>query len=284
VSAVGLVELNEAVRFVRGRSPLRPALGIVLGSGLGAFADSVEGATAIPFAEIPRFPTTSVAGHRGALVLGAVRGVDVAVLSGRPHVYEGYSPAQVAFPVRVLHGLGVRTLVVTNAAGSVNVGYRPGELMVIEDHVNFMGGNPAAGPNEESLGPRFFDMTDAYDPALREIAERACRAAGVTVRRGVYMAFPGPSYETPAEVRMARSLGADAVGMSTVPEVIAARHLGMRVLGLSCIANMAAGVERRKLDHREVLEVGRRSRAGLLDVLGRIVSEAGADAAPAERT
>jgi purine-nucleoside phosphorylase len=180
----------------------------------------------------------------------------------------------VVFPVRVLGRLGVKVLVLTNAAGSVNVNYKPGELMVLEDHINLMGMNPLIGPNEESLGERFFDMTEAYDPRLREIAERACWKAAVTVRKGVYLAVTGPSYETPAEIRMARALGADAVGMSTVPEVIAARHMGIRVLAISCITNMAAGVTRQKLDYREVLEVGHRVRAGLLEVLGRIIVEA----------
>jgi purine-nucleoside phosphorylase len=177
------------------------------------------------------------------------------------------------FPIRVLGKMGVETLIVTNAAGGINLGYKPGDLMVIEDHINMMGGNPAAGPDDLAL-PRFFDMSDAYHPGLRDLAERACREAGVTVRRGVYIAFAGPSYETPAEIRMARLLGADAVGMSTVPEVIAARHMGMRVLGLSCITNMAAGVAQKALDHREVIEVGENARTVLLEVLGALVGGA----------
>ena len=196
------------------------------------------------------------------------------MMAGRVHLYEGYTPQQVVFPVRVLGRLGVKILVLTNAAGSLNVNCKPGELMVIEDHINYLGTNPLAGPNEDELGVRFFDMTEAYDPALREIAERACWKAGVTVRKGVYIAFGGPSYETPAEIRMARTMGADAVGMSTVPEVIAARHMGIRVLGISCITNMAAGVIKKKLDHREVLDIGEKSKMGLLDVLGRILQEA----------
>jgi purine-nucleoside phosphorylase len=215
-----------------------------------------------------------VGGHKGDLVLGASGGVPLAVLSGRVHHYEGYTLAQVAFPVRVLSRMGVKTLIVTNAAGGVNASYEPGDVMVIEDHINMMGANAAAGPNEETLGPRFFDMSDAYDLGLRGIAERACHAAGVTVRAGVYAAFSGPSYETPAEIRMVRALGADAVGMSTVPEVTVARHMGMRVLGLSYITNMAAGMERQKLDHGDVLEAGERARTALLDVLRRIVREA----------
>ncbi len=276
-AASGLAqEMIEAVRLVQSRSALRPALGVVLGSGLGAFARSLQPSVTIPYATYLTSPTTTVAGHRGELVLGASEGVDVAVMSGRAHCYEGYSLARVAFPIRVLRGMGVRTLIITNAAGAVNASYRPGDLMVIEDHINLMGANAAAGPNEETLGPRFFDMGDAYDPRLRGVAERACRGAGVTVRIGVYAAFLGPSYETPAEIRMARTMGADAVGMSTVPEVTVARHMGMRVLGLSCITNMAAGIQRQKLDHREVLESGERSRAALLDVLAGIVREAAA--------
>jgi purine-nucleoside phosphorylase len=267
-------EAEEAAAFVRGRSKLRPAVGLVLGSGLGAFADTLKGATRIPFAEIPHFPTSTAIGHRGELVMGTAGDTPVAVMNGRVHYYEGYSPAQVVFPVRVLGRLGVKIIVMTNAAGSVNVNYKPGELMIITDHINYMGLNPLIGPNEEQLGPRFFDMSDAYDPALREIAEKACWKAGVTVRHGVYVAVAGPSYETPAEIRAFRTLGADAVGMSTVPEVIAARHMGVRVLAISCITNLAAGVSKRKLDHLEVLEVGRKAQASLNDVLARIIQEA----------
>jgi purine-nucleoside phosphorylase len=272
---VGLLEeIAEAAAHIQGRAAVRPAIGLVLGSGLGAFARSLEGATVIPYGEIPHFPISTAISHSGELVMGHVKGVPVAVMSGRVHYYEGYTPQKVVFPVRVLGRLGVKVLVLTNAAGSVNVNYKPGELMVLEDHINLMGMNPLIGPNEESLGERFFDMTEAYDPRLREIAERACWKAAVTVRKGVYLAVTGPSYETPAEIRMARALGADAVGMSTVPEVIAARHMGIRVLAISCITNMAAGVTRQKLDYREVLEVGHRVRAGLLEVLGRIIVEA----------
>lgn len=271
----GRKEAEEATRFIGARTPLRPAVGLVLGSGLGAFAKTLERATAIPYREIPRFPTATAPGHGGELVVGqAAGGVAVAVMSGRVHYYEGYRPEEVVFPVRVLGCLGVKVLILTNAGGSVNVNYKPGELMIIEDHINYMGVNPMIGPNDEALGPRFFDMSEAYDPRLREIAEKACWKAGVPVRKGVYIAFSGPSYETPAEIRMARAMGADAVGMSTVPEVIAARHMGIRVLGLSCITNMAAGVLKKKLDHREVLEVGEKVKAGLLDVLGRIIQEA----------
>jgi purine-nucleoside phosphorylase len=212
-------------------------------------------------------------GHKGELVVGTRHGVRVAVMSGRIHFYEGYRMDQVAFPVRVLGRLGVKTLVLTNAAGGVNTGFRPGDFMVIEDHINFLGSNPLIGPNESALGERFFDMTEAYDRSLRDLAERACREAGATVHRGVYMAFTGPSYETPAEVRMARVLGADAVGMSTVPEVIAARHLGIRVAGISCITNLGAGVSQEKLDHLEVLATGERVKSSLIRVLDLMVQE-----------
>ena len=269
-----LAAIDEAVTLIGQRTRLRPAVGLVLGSGLGAFAETLEQATRIPYAEIPHFPRSTAVGHKGELVIGVSSGVPVAVMAGRVHSYEGYSFPQVVFPVRVLGRFGVRTLVLTNAAGSVNVNYRPGELMVLEDHINFMGANPLTGENVDALGERFPDMSDAYDARLREIAERACMKAGVTVRKGVYMGFAGPSYETPAEVKMARTLGADAVGMSTVPEVIAARHMKLRVLAISCLTNMAAGVLKKKLDHKEVLEVGERSKAGLMDVLARIIQEA----------
>jgi len=269
-----LHELGEAVRFIQARTPLRPSIGLVLGSGLGGVARSLEAAVVIPYGEIPHFPTTTIAGHPGELVVGTSEGIPVAAMAGRVHGYEGYAPSQVVFPIRALGRMGIKTLIVTNAAGSVNVNYKPGELMIIEDHINAMGMSPLSGPNEDELGPRFVDMSEAYDEELVEIAEKACWKAGVTVRKGVYIGVAGPAYETPAEIRMARALGADAVGMSTVPEVIAARHMGIRVLGISCITNMAAGVLKKKLDHREVLEVGERSRAALRDVLARILREA----------
>jgi len=277
VSAL-LERLGEAVHAIGARTPLRPKVGLVLGSGLGAFAKTLEKPTAIPYREIPHFPVSTAIGHSGELVVGLSRGVPVAVMAGRVHFYEGYRMDQVVFPVRVLGRFGVKTLILTNAAGSVNVDFKPGELMLIRDHINLMGTNPMIGPNEEDLGLRFFDLTEAYDARLRELAEKSCAKAGVTVRKGVYLALSGPSYETPAEIRMLRTLGADAVGMSTVPEVIAARHMGIRVLGLSCITNMAAGVSERKLDHREVLEVAENVKAGLLDVLGRIIQEAAPEA------
>ena len=268
-----LTRLDEAAAVVRTRTFVQPAVGVVLGSGLGAFADSLEDAAEVPFDQIPHFPAATVAGHKGSLVVGRVGGVPVAALKGRVHAYEGHSLADVVFPVRVLGRVGIRALVLTNAAGAINPEFRPGELMILSDHINLLG-NPLAGPNEARLGPRFPDMSNAYDRTLRERAAAACAAAGATAHEGVYIAVPGPSYETPAEIRMARTLGADAVGMSTVPEVIAARHMGMRVLALSCLTNMAAGVSERPLDHRDVLAVTDRLKSTLLDVLTRVVAEA----------
>ncbi len=267
-----LSQLDEAAAQVRAATPLRPTIGLVLGSGLGAFADTLDEAVAIPYRQIPHFPTSTAVGHKGELVVGRSRGVPVAVMAGRVHYYEGYTQQQVVFPTRVLGRLGVRTLVVTNAAGAVNTAYRPGELMALSDHLNLMGDHPLLGPNEDALGERFFDMSAAYDPALRALALQACAEVGLSAHTGVYVALSGPSYETPAEIRMLRVLGADAVGMSTVPEVLAARHMGLRVLGLSCLTNMAAGVLDQPLDHREVLEVGERVKERLLEVLARIVA------------
>jgi purine-nucleoside phosphorylase len=268
-----LRRLDDAAAVVRACTPLAPTVGVILGSGLGAFAESLEGAVSVPYAQIPHFPASTVVGHGGSLVIGRCGGVPVAVMNGRVHYYEGYTLEQVVFPARVLGRLGVKTLLVTNAAGAVNTAFAPGDLMVIEDHINLLG-NPLLGPNEEALGERFIDMSEAYDRGLRDVAEAACRASGVPARRGVYLALTGPSFETPAEIRMLRTLGADAVGMSTVPEVIAVRHMGVRVVGLSCITNMAAGVLDRKLDHREVLETGERVKASLIQVIARIVAAA----------
>lgn len=274
-AAMRLLErLGDATRLIESRSPLKPTIGLVLGSGLGAFARSLEDTVVIPYRDIPHFPVSTIVGHQGELVIGLSQGVPVAVMAGRVHFYEGYAMEQVVFPVRVLGRLGIKILILTNAAGSINIDYKPGELMILEDHINSMGTNPMIGPNEEQLGQRFFDMTEPYDARLRAIAAKACSAAGLTLRKGIYIAFTGPSYETPAEIRMARALGADAVGMSTVPEVIAARHMGIRCLGISCLTNMAAGVLGKELDHREVIEVGEKLKASLIDVLGRIVREA----------
>ena len=256
-----------AAGFVARRTELRPRIAMVLGSGLGAFAEQLEEATAIPFAEIPHFPQSTVAGHSGKLVIGKVSGVPVAVMQGRVHAYEGYSSKEVTFPVRVLGRMGVQRLVLTNAAGGVNEGLKQGQLVLIADHINMSGRNPVAGPNDERLGPRFFDMSEAYSRRLRELAHEVARAMDFRLDEGVYLSVLGPSFETPAEIRAFRTLGADLVGMSTVQETIVARHMGMEVLGISCVTNMAAGIQKEPLSHEEVMATGRaveRQLAGLL--------------------
>lgn len=253
-----LQPIDEVVRFVRSRTDLRPDVGIILGSGLGAFADRFSEATAIPYAEIPGFPTSSVPGHAGRLVIGKLGSATVVAMQGRVHYYEGYSPAQVVFPARVLCRLGIRALVVTNAAGGIRRDLAPGDLMRITDHLNLSGMNPLLGPNDERLGPRFPDMSTAYDPALGGLLDEVAAGLGTELKSGVYACLSGPSYETPAEIRMLRILGADAVGMSTVPEVIAATHMGVKVVGISCITNYAAGIGDKPLSHEEVAEVADR--------------------------
>ena len=267
-------KLRAAVDWLSEKLPEPPAVGVILGSGLGEFAEGLTEALTIPYEKIPGFPASAVVGHAGKLVVGRVRGVPTVVLSGRVHYYEGHPMSDVVFPARVLGLIGCRDVIVTNAAGGIARSLRPGDLMLIEDHLNFFGTSPLVGPHDEDMGPRFPDMTDAYRKDLREVAIRVARRERVSLRRGVYVGLHGPSYETPAEIRAYRALGADAVGMSTVPEVIAARHMGLRVVGLSCLTNMAAGILDRKLDHREVLETGERVKAALLDVLGRLVAHA----------
>jgi purine-nucleoside phosphorylase len=262
---------NAAAELVAARSELRPTIAIVLGSGLGAFAEQLEGATAIPFAEIPHFPQSTVPGHSGKLVIGKVSGVPVAVMQGRVHAYEGYSSEEVTFPVRVLGRLGVRTLVLTNAAGGINEGLKQGQLVLIADHINLSGRNPVAGPNDERLGPRFFDMSEAYSGRLRELAHEAARAMEFRLDEGVYLSVLGPSFETPAEIRAFRTMGADLVGMSTVQETIVARHMGINVLGISCVTNMAAGIQKEPLSHEEVMATGRAVEALLAGLLTRLV-------------
>ena len=272
-------QISEFVRQqLAGKCPTPCPLGVILGSGLGGYADNLADAVRIPYQDIPHFPASSVAGHAGVLVAGRLHGKPAVLLQGRVHYYEGHDPDAVIFPARLLHGLGVRTLIVTNAAGGINPDFRPGDLMIIRDHLNFMGFNPLRGRLAESFGPRFPDMSYAYHPELRDLARAAAGDLGIAVREGVYLGVSGPSYETPAEIKAFRTLGADAVGMSTVPEAIAARHMKLRVLGISCLTNMAAGVSKKPLDHKEVLEVGERVKAGLLDALARIVDTAGKQA------
>ncbi|HEX8436369.1 purine-nucleoside phosphorylase [Archangium sp.] len=257
---MGLYEqVHETAQAIRARAGgLSPKVGIILGSGLGDFAESFSDKVVVPYAELPHFPHASVPGHAGRLVMGRVRGEPVVAMQGRVHAYEGYTPAQVAFPARVLCALGLHTLVVTNAAGGVNLAFKPGDMMVITDHLNLSGYNPLNGPNDDRLGPRFPDMTTAYPAALQAQLLESGTRTGVVLKQGVYAILAGPSYETPAEIRMLRMLGADAVGMSTVPEVIAANHMGVRVAGVSCITNLAAGIGNKPLTHEEVAETANR--------------------------
>jgi purine-nucleoside phosphorylase len=264
-------KLKETVDSIRGHCSLQPALGLILGSGLGAYADCFEDRTVIPFGELPHFPPSTIAGHSGNLVIGKAEGVPAVALQGRVHLYEGYTIEEVAYPARVLGCLGVRTLIITNAAGGINLDFRPGDLMLITDHINMIGVNPLTGPNIDELGLRFPDMSEAYSGALRKIAVDVARQRSINLREGVYVGLCGPSYETPAEIRMYRMLGADAVGMSTVPEVIVASHMGIRVLGISCITNMAAGILPRKLTHREVIDTAERVKDKFLSLLQGIV-------------
>lgn len=263
--------VDRAAAHIMARVPTRPDVAIVLGSGLGDFADRVAGATALPYADIPGWPRPTVAGHAGRLVLGTVRGRQVAVLAGRSHFYEGHPMSSVVFPTRVAARLGVRVLILTNAAGGINTSFAEGALMVIEDHLNLTGTNPLIGPNDDRFGPRFPDMTQVYSRRLRALADRAAADLGLALAHGVYVGLHGPSYETPAEIRFLRTIGADAVGMSTVPEAIVAGHMGLEVLGISCITNMAAGVLDTPLVHEGVMETARRVRGQFIALLEAIV-------------
>lgn len=259
--------IEEAVRYIERHANVRPAVGIVLGSGLGAFAEDLANRVEIPYAEIPGWPGSTAVGHAGKLVLGKIGCVDAAVMAGRAHLYEGYTPAQVTYGVRVLRALGVRSMLFTNAAGGINVALERGGLVLISDHINLQGLNPLVGPNDDSLGPRFPDMSDAYARQYREIAKKVAAELCIPLSEGVYAAMLGPSYETPAEIRFLRTIGADVVGMSTVAEVIAANHLGMKVLAISCVTNMAAGVLPQRINHEEVLETGAMVRETLVRFL-----------------
>lgn len=246
--------LEHAAAWLQTKTNARPKTGLILGSGLGDFCDLLENVTEVPFSDIPDFPVATVAGHTGAFLFGTYQGTPVAVLRGRIHCYEGYTPQEVVMPVRLMAMLGVKTVILTNAAGGVNKAYKPGALMLLEDHINFCGANPLTGPNLDQLGPRFPDMSDVYCRQLRERVQELALAEQIPLEQGIYLMYGGPSYETPAEIRAFRTLGADAVGMSTVPEAIAANHCGMHVLGISCITNMAAGILPQKLSHAEVVE------------------------------
>jgi purine-nucleoside phosphorylase len=264
-------QVTEAADAVRARITEVPQIAIVLGSGLGDFANSVASAVSMPYDELPHWPASRVIGHEGRLVVGTVRGRTIAALAGRCHVYEGHDLRTVTFAVRTLGVLGVRTFILTNAAGGVNTSFSKGALMVVDDHINLIGNNPLVGPNDDRLGPRFPDMSEVYSSRLRRIADEAGTAIGMHLPHGVYVALLGPSYETPAEIRYLRTIGADAVGMSTVPEAIVARHMGLDVLGISCITNMAAGVLPQPLNHTEVMETARRIRGQFIALLEGIV-------------
>jgi purine-nucleoside phosphorylase len=262
---------EHAARTIRARSTEEPRIVVILGSGLGAFADEFEDAVAVPYEEIPGFMVSTAAGHAGRVVIGKVDQVPVIAMQGRVHFYEGYSLEEVTFPIRTFKLLGIKTVVLTNAAGGINVELSQGALMVISDHLNLMGANPLRGPNDERFGPRFPDMSAVYSRKLQELVVEEARAMGVEIRRGIYGALSGPSYETPAEIHMLRTFGVDAVGMSTVPEAIVARQMGMDVLGISCITNMAAGISDQPINHEEVMETGERVRGMFTQLLRRVV-------------
>jgi purine-nucleoside phosphorylase len=262
---------EKAARTIRARANTDVSVAVVLGSGLGAFAEELTDVTTIPYQEIPGFARPTVEGHPGRLVIGQAGAVTIAAMQGRFHYYEGYSFEEVTFPIRVLKLLGVRTVVLTNAAGALNVEFEPGSLMVISDHLNLMGANPLIGPNDDRFGPRFPDLTSVYSAELQNVVIDEANGMGLEVRRGIYAALSGPSYETPAEIHMVRALGADAVGMSTVPEAIVARHMDMQVVGISCITNLAAGVSDRPIDHRQVMATGEQVRTEFTELLRRIV-------------
>jgi len=259
--------LNEAVEFIRTYDPVPPEVGVVLGSGLGEFADSIEQTATIPYEEIPYFKKVNVKGHAGRLVMGTVGGRKVAIMQGRYHYYEGHGIHELVFPVRVLCRLGAGKLLLTNAAGGINPALEPGDLMIIRDHINLMATNPLKGENDDELGPRFPDMSTVYDQDMRGIIASEMLELGMPVKEGVYAAMIGPSYETPAEIKMLSVIGADAVGMSTVPEAIAARHMGAKVAGISCVTNLAAGISSKPLDHKEVTETADRTKEFFIQLL-----------------
>jgi purine-nucleoside phosphorylase len=270
---------ERAAKFVLSKTKLRPRIGLVLGSGLGAFADDFTDATRIEYKKIPHFPVSTAIGHAGKLVIGKVGGIAVAGMQGRVHFYEGYPMKEVVFPIRVMARMGIRAVIMTNAAGGINTGYKQGCLVVIKDHINMHGSNPCVGRNDERFGPRFFDMTTAYWKPYREAALEEGKRLGLDIYDGVYCILNGPSYETPAEIRAMRTLGADLAGMSTIPEVIAARHMGIKVLGISCVTNMAAGILDQPINHQEVLETGERVKSQFVALLRALIPRIAADVA-----
>jgi purine-nucleoside phosphorylase len=270
---------DRAAKFILSKTKLRPKIALVLGSGLGALADDLTNAIRIPYEKIPGFRSSTAVGHAGRLVIGKADGIAVAAMQGRVHFYEGYSAQEVTFPMRVFGRLGVRAAILTNAAGGINLAFNQGALVVIRDHINLQGTNPLIGPNDERFGLRFPDMTEAYAKPYREITLAEAKRSGIEVHEGVYAALSGPSYETPAEIRYLRTIGADLVGMSTIPEVIVARHMGIRVLGISCVTNMAAGILDRPLVHTEVLATTQRVKAQFIALLRAIIPRIASDVA-----
>ena len=270
---------ESAAQFITSQASLRQKIALVLGSGLGAFADALTDAVRISYAQIPSFPRSTAIGHAGQLVIGKSEGITVAAMQGRTHLYEGYSAKEVSFPIRVFARMGINAVILTNAAGGINLKYSQGALVAIRDHINLQGQNPLTGPNDERFGPRFPDMTQAYSIAYREIATAAAQKLGMTLDDGVYVALLGPSYETPAEIRYLRTIGADLVGMSTVAEVIAARHMGLKVLAISCVTNMAAGILDQAINHDEVLETGKRVQKQFEALLRAVLPRIEADVA-----
>ena len=270
-------QAESAAKLIQERTALRPQIGLVLGSGLGGFADSLTDATGIPYAEIPAFPRSTAIGHAGRLVIGNAGGVAVAAMQGRVHLYEGYSAQEVAFPIRVFGRLGIRAVILTNAAGGINLSYSQGALVLIRDHINLQGQNPLVGANDDRFGVRFPDMTAAYSKSYRETAREEAAKLGMTLHEGVYAGLLGPSYETPSEIEYLRRIGADLVGMSTIAEVIAARHMGIRVLAISCVTNMAAGILDQPLSHDEVMETGERVKTRFEALLKAVLPKITAD-------
>jgi purine-nucleoside phosphorylase len=271
MTILNAVHIAEAADYITTRTQLKPQVGLILGSGLGILGDNLENAVTIPYEDIPHFPISTVEGHAGELLIGTISGRAVVLMRGRFHMYEGYGPELTSFPVRVMKSIGVSILVVTNAAGGINTGYEPGDLMLISDHINLTGRNPLIGPNEDELGVRFPDMSEAYSRRLRALAVQTARQQGFSLREGVYIGVLGPSYETPAEIRMMRIMGADAVGMSTVAEVVAARHSGIEVLGISCISNMASGILDQPLSHQEVMETTEKVKTRFLGLVEGLI-------------
>ncbi|MBS4536229.1 purine-nucleoside phosphorylase [Clostridium sp. D2Q-14] len=268
-----LENIKEAANYIREKTRIRPKTGLILGSGLGILADEIENSIKIQYKDIPHFPQSTVVGHKGQLVIGNIQGKEVIALQGRFHYYEGYSMKEVTFPVRVMNELGIDNIIITNAAGGANKNFEPGDLMIIEDHINFAFDNPLIGKNSNELGPRFPDMSHAYDEELINIAEQIATKNNIEIQKGVYMFLTGPTYETPAEVKMAQILGADSVGMSTVPEVVVAIHGGLKVLGISCITNMASGILDKPLDHNEVIETTQKVKNKFMLLIKEIIKE-----------